>query len=233
MENFNVTENTSKMYGKEASSSVFSEAFRDAQGNGNSLYSTEKDSFKKPLPQGFPELTIEGQLGNAGPSKDFAGTKKWIDESLGNKKNVYGDKKEGMERLDKKEDADGRLGKKDDADTRLKKKEELDERQKKKEEAELKQKKEDELILRKKEMVLNEGLKFDKTKIPGKDGGTKNSVSTESSGKVPDLEGGPKDKPAPAGQATRDRASERHERTHSPDKVAHDGGPKDQLDHHI
>jgi hypothetical protein len=88
MENFNVTENTSKMYGKEAPSSVFSEAFKDAQGKGNNLYSTEKDGFKKALPQGFPELTIEGQLGNAGPSKDFSGIKKFIDESLGNKKNA-------------------------------------------------------------------------------------------------------------------------------------------------
>lgn len=98
MDNFNVTENTSKMYGKEAPS-VFSEAFRDMQGKNNSLYSAEKDGFKKPLPQGFPELTIDGQLGNA---------------DSGKKKVDFTEKKEALERLNKKEEAELKQKKEDE-----------------------------------------------------------------------------------------------------------------------
>lgn len=187
MENFNVTENTNKMYGKEAPS-VFSEAFSDMQGKGNNLYA-EKDNFKKPLPQGFPELTIQEQLGDAGSLKDFTGKKKMIDAELGNKKPDFGDKKEGIERLNKKED---------------------------------------ELVRQKKESSLDNGLKFDKGKIPNSDGGTKDSVNQQNSSKPAGLDGGPKDKPAALGQAANDSASERSlESTHAPDKVVNlDGGQK-------
>jgi hypothetical protein len=73
-------------------------------------------------------------------------------------------------------------------------------------------------------------LKFDKRKVPNQDGGTKDSVDSQSTRKPVGLEGGPKDKPAPLGQAADDSASRRS--LPCPDKVANqNGGIKEQLNH--
>lgn len=226
MDNFNVTESPNNLYSGKESQSLFSEAYRDMQGNDNSLQNSERGELKKPLPQGFPELTFnQEQLGDAGPMKDPGKGK--IAAELGNKKGDYSDKnsdkKEGIANLDKKEGIE-RLEKKEGAaDGGNKKKPDSDEIQRKKQE-ELKLEKERELNRQKKEEFLNGG-QIDKTKVPSMDGGTKDGVNSQSSGKPAGLEGGPKDKPAPAGQATNDSASDRG-LTPAPDKVVTDGGPK-------
>lgn len=203
MDNFNVTESPSKLYGGKESQSLFSEAYRDMQGNNNSLNNSESGGFKKPLPQGFPEITFQQeQLGEAGPMKD----KGKIATELGNnKKGDYSVKKEGIANLDKKEGIE-RLEKKEGADGGNKKKPDSDEIQRKKQEElklekerELKLEKEREINRQKKEEFLNGG-QIDKTKVPNMDGGTKDGVNSQNSGKPAGLEGGPKDKPAPAGQ---------------------------------
>lgn len=215
MDNFNVTESPNNLHSGKESQSLFSEAYRDMQGNDNSLQNSERGELKKPLPQGFPEVTFnQEQLGDAGPMKDPG--KGTIAAELGNKKGDYSVKKEGIERLEKKEGADGAGKKKTDTDETQRKKQE-----------ELKLEKEREINRQIKEKFLNGG-KFDENKVPNLDGGTKDGVNSQSSGKPAGLEGGPKDKPAPAGQAANDSASDRG-LTPAPDKVVNqDGGPKNK-----
>jgi hypothetical protein len=195
----------------------------------NSFLLNEKGA-KKPLPQGFPEVTIDG-LQSAKP--DFSKKKMQL-ESLGEKKDS-GTRQEKKEDYLRQEKKDGAI------------------RQEKKEsytgkpltDKELSNKPADKgagIVKDFPKGQVGDSLSSDPNKTVVADGGTKDSVNSMNSGKTEIREGGPKDKPAPLNEdkpapekipgldgGTKEKILGQSELTPAPDKVVNlDGGVKEK-----